>query len=109
MYNLARNLKFRKIHNKLQNQISKIIKEVRTSKHIIVPADKSHNWYKIPIPVHNKMITNTVSKDNKYSSAYEVKKVNSDSLDLVQSNKPGLESRVEIMSRATVSENPKRR
>ena len=45
------------------------------------------------------MITNAVSKDYKYSSEYEVNKVNGDSLDLGQSNEPGLKSRVEIMSR----------
>ena len=72
---------------------------MKTSKEIIVPADKSHNWYKIPIDYYNKMITNTVTKDYKHAYEIEVINVNKESLYLLIANEPGLEKRVEILSR----------
>ena len=94
-----RNLKFRKINNNLQNQIRQIIKDVKTSKEVVIPADKSNNWYKIPIPLYKKLVKNVVTKDYQYSSENEISKVNMDSLDLVRSNEAGLETRVEVLSR----------
>ena len=55
-------------------------------------------WYKIPVHIYQKMIKNVVTKEYKISSQKEVDKVNQESLHLVKTNEPGLETRVEVFS-----------
>ena len=57
LYKLARRIKFRKVtYNKFQNMLNQTIKNVKMSRDMIVPADKSHMLYKVPVPTYQKML-----------------------------------------------------
>ena len=99
LYKLARNIKFRKIsHNEFQNLIKQSVRNVKNSKEMIIPADKSHVLYKIPVPTFEKMLKNEVTKTYKHTTQNEVHNVNKESLKLIQTHEPGLEARVEVFS-----------
>ena len=101
LYKLSRNIKFRKIYNnKLQDLIRQSIRNIKASKNVIVPADKSHLMYQIPIPVYRKLLSNAVTDTYKISSQKKVATVNKDTLYLLEKCEPGLESRVEVFTQA---------
>ena len=47
MFDIVRQLKFRRINNKFQEKIQKDVKTIRNSKQIYVAADKTTNYYKL--------------------------------------------------------------
>ena len=99
LYKLARNIKFRKIHsNKFQNLLKQSIRNVKTSKDMVISADKSHSLYKIPVPVYKKMLRNVVTETYKISSQNKVAQVNKDTLNLIQTHEAGLETKVEVFT-----------
>ena len=99
LYKMARNIKFRKICNtEFQNMINQTIKIIKNSKEIIVPADKSPNLYKVPVSTYKKMRHSVVTKDYKACSQNEVSKVNLNTLHLIKTYEPDLESRVEVFT-----------
>ena len=61
LYKLLRNLKFRKVNDKFQGQMKETIKSVKSSNEILVPADKSPLFYKIPVQMCNKLLLNEAS------------------------------------------------
>ena len=73
---------------------------IKASKNVIVPADKSHLMYQIPIPVYRKLLSNAVTDTYKISSQKKVATVNKDTLYLLEKCEPGLESRVEVFTQA---------
>lgn len=69
---------------------------------MIIPAHKSNILYKIPVPTYKNILSNAVTEDHKISSHKQVSKVNNDTLNLVRMHEPGLETRVEVFTRAEV-------
>ena len=99
LYKLSRNIKFRKItNNKFQNLLKQTIRNIKTSKEMIVPADKSHNLYKIPVDFYKKLRLDAVTENYRISSQNKVNKVNKETLDLVRIHEPELELRVEVIT-----------
>ena len=49
------------------------IRKIRNSKHMVVPADKSQNLYKIPVPTYQKLLKDEVNKSYKLASKNDVK------------------------------------
>ena len=87
--------KFRKIcNNEFQFMINKAVKSSKSSKEIIVHADKSPNLYKVPIRKYTNIRHSAVTKDYKLSNQTEMSKVNLDTLELVRTHESGLENRV---------------
>ena len=74
------------------------LKEIKTSKEIIVKAEKSPNLYKVPVKLYQKLLLNEVTKKYKISCKNSVVEVNQESLYLVEIHEPGLETRVEVFS-----------
>ena len=67
---------------------------------MVIPADKSHKLYKVPVQHYKKMVRNAVTETYKKCSHNEVSKVNSDTLKLVEVHEPGLETKVEVFTQA---------
>ena len=100
LYKLVRKLKFRKVNDNFQNMIKDDLRSISNSKEIIVPADKSPILYKIPVEMYKKLLREEVKKKYEISSESSVTKLNQETLELLEKHEPGLETRVEIFSRA---------
>ena len=74
------------------------LRDIRSSKEIIVSADKSPILCKVPVNMYKKILREEATKKYKVSSKNSVNLVNQESLQFVERYEPGLETRVEIFS-----------
>ena len=76
LYDLTRSIQFHKLSNKFQHQLSETIKNITSSENVIVPADKSSNYYKVPIKDYVKLLNNNITSKYKKSNNKNLESVN---------------------------------
>ncbi|KAF6038284.1 hypothetical protein EB796_003411 [Bugula neritina] len=63
---MIRSVKFRHVYNTFQDKLSSDIKhKITNSNSIIVPADKSNNFYKMDKESYDRLLTNNITKTYK--------------------------------------------
>ena len=65
MYDMVKNIEFKQIPNKFQQQLQKDKKSILQSDKVIVPADKTNNLYKVSVNNYNKLLTENITKSYK--------------------------------------------
>ena len=68
LYDIISSIKFRKTSNVIQDKMRKDLNEIGNSNMVVVPADKSNNFYKINIQDYDKTLRNNITKDYKKAS-----------------------------------------
>ncbi len=68
---MIEDIKTRKINTPFQKKLNNDSKKIKNDKNILVPADKTNNYYSVPIQQYNKLmkdnVTSTYQKSNKQS------------------------------------------
>ena len=62
LFLMIKNIDFKNVHNKFEGKLKHDIIEIRNSNKVIVPADKSHNLYKIEKEDQNKFLSKNITK-----------------------------------------------
>lgn len=60
LYQLIRNLKFRKLFNTFQDKLSHDVKNINSSTRMLVPADKTTNLYKVEVDDYRKLLKDNI-------------------------------------------------
>ena len=67
--NLAQNIQFRKFNNNLQKNLKRICDDIRNDPKLIIPADKTYNFYKLTPKEHQELrqkdVQNCYKKEKK--------------------------------------------
>ena len=72
---MIKNIEFRNVSNTFQDQLRNDISKINTGK-AIIPADKTHNLYKMEKGDYNKYLTENITKTYKKSDMNKVNKLN---------------------------------
>ena len=47
VYNMVKNINFKKVHSKFQEQLLQVVKRITSSNNVFIPADKTQNYYEL--------------------------------------------------------------
>ena len=67
LYNLVSNIQFSPRRNTFQQQLARDVKEISTSKNVLVSADKSTNLYSMSREGYKKLLNENITKNYKKS------------------------------------------
>ena len=84
MFDIVRQLKFRRIDNKFQEKIQKDVKTIRNSKQIYVAADKTTNYYKLNKNEYIKLKENSIRKTYKKNNHTVIDSINKEAKEIVK-------------------------
>ena len=84
MFDIVRQLKFRRINNKFQEKIQKDVKTIRNSKQIYVAADKTTNYYKLNKNEYIKLKENSIRKTYKKNNYTVIDSINKEAKQIVK-------------------------
>ena len=76
--NLALNIKFRHFDNRLQKNLRSLCKSIKDEPKLIIPSDKTSNFYKLPINMYKKLRNQDVQKNFKKQKKEALEKVTAD-------------------------------
>ena len=54
VYNVVKNIKFKKVRSKFQEQLRQDVKRITSSNKGFIPADKTRNYYELKIKIMTK-------------------------------------------------------
>ena len=93
---LPKKLEYRKYSNPFQRTMKEDLSKIKREnmKNIIVPADKTRNYYVCNSQKYDKLLTENVSKEYRQADQGELTEVNTRALEIAR--KEGLEKRMEI-------------
>ena len=63
LINIVQNVEFRKTKTKFQTELSEIVRNIGKCKNLIVPSDKTSNFYEISVSEYRKLLINNITKD----------------------------------------------
>lgn len=76
---MIKNIEFRKVRSNFLTKIANVIKEVRSSEHLLVPADKSRHIYKVNKQDYAKLLKENVTKAYKKDHPHKLSIINKES------------------------------
>ena len=65
LYDMVHSIKFKKVQNSFQKQLSKDVKEINSSTNVYIPADKTTNIYKVSKQYYNKLLKDNITTNYK--------------------------------------------
>ena len=65
LFNLARNLQFKKTNSQFQNELKSDVSRIKSDPNVLVFADKTSNIYQFSKSDHNKLLKENVTKTYK--------------------------------------------
>ena len=87
MFELVKIIKFRKIKDKFQDQLKNDLKEINKSKHVLVKADKTNNYYKVEKSQYTKLLTKNIRKNYKKGEQKFIDQINEEAQTIAKSLK----------------------
>ena len=93
LYKLTKNIEFRTVNNKFQDDLKQSIKSIQTSPDIIVKADKSRNLYSLTTDEYTKLLAENVTADYRKGETQHVDLVNKEAKKLA--SKLDLDDRID--------------
>ena len=60
---MVQNVEFRKTRSQFQTELLKIVRDIGKCKNLIVPSDKTANFYEISVSEYRKLLINNITKD----------------------------------------------
>ena len=85
MYELIRNVSFKRCTSSFQTQLANDIKNVKRSEDLLIAADKTTNLYMVTPQQHDKLLTESITKTYKISEKDAVLQVNREAKDIAKS------------------------
>ena len=65
MCDIAKDIEFRNVKEKFQSKLNDDLKNIRSEKKIVVPADKSRNYYKMEKNNFMSLLNNNITQEYK--------------------------------------------
>ena len=98
LLNLPKNLEFRNYTNEFQREMKENLNKMSTDNFnkIIVPVDKSRNYYVCPLQEYKKLVTENISKEYRLANDTELNEVNHKAAQIAR--KENLERKMEIFT-----------
>ena len=93
LYDLVRNIEFKKANTVFQNQLNKDINMINKDPLLFIPADKSNNLYKVSKDTYSKLLQDNITKSYKKSNVTLIKKINKEAKTIASELK--LDDRIE--------------
>ena len=84
MYDLVRNIKFKKYSNEFQRKLKDDRMKIMNETKVIVPADKSANFYKVEKEDYDNLISKEIHKLYKKATTEEVNKIKTEHTAIVK-------------------------
>ena len=82
--NLVSSIKYKPINNEFQKDLRREIREIQESDKITIFADKTRNYYKLPIDDYKRFMSNSITQDYKKCPSNKVDLVNREAAKLTQ-------------------------
>ena len=76
LFKIVENIKFRKINCEFQDKINPDIKNIKSSKKMLTPADKTSNFYKLTKVKYEQLLHNSITKTYKKANTNIIKTMN---------------------------------
>ncbi len=67
--NIVQTVRFRKVSDKFQKQLTKDTNKIKQSKQLIIPADKTTNFYKVNTTDYKKLLDENITKNYKKATS----------------------------------------
>lgn len=83
MFDLINQVKFRKSKDKFQQELQKDLRQIGKTKSLIVPADKTNNYYKIPKLEYDSLLLKSIRKSYKKSDKTVMNEINKEAKEIV--------------------------
>lgn len=96
MAKMIEDIKFQKVHSTLQKELSKDKERIKKEKNIIVPADKTSNYYTIKKETYQKMMQDNVTTTYKRAKPEDENMINNNAK--VITNKLKISDRVQVLA-----------
>ena len=103
LWKLVRSVKQRPVTNEFQKELLKTIKDVKSTKKVIVPADKSRNLYAFSKEEYNKKLHENVTSDYKVAAPDETDIVNLKSAEIAKDLNLGKRMHVQTTPEAFIT------
>ena len=94
IYRIVRITKFKKYTNEYQEELKKTLAEIKECKDLIIKADKTKNFYKVPREDYQKMLQDAISQEYKKTDSDLLDEVNVEAVRIASSL--GLGKRMEM-------------
>ena len=85
IYNMVRNIQFKPVRNKFQSLLSTDAKKIYDTPSVIVPADKTSNFYKMEASRYKKLLLNNVTSKYKKATPTLYKEINNEAKSIAAS------------------------
>ena len=95
IWNMVEGVTFSDKRTDFQKMMKKEVNEIKNSKELIIPADKTANMYKLKPETYEKMLHNNITKDYRKSNNNIVKEINKEAKSI--SEKFKISDRVNVM------------
>ena len=79
---MIQDIQFRNVNDNFQKQLKKDLKQLKKSEHMIIPADKTTNFYKVQPNEYEKLLRDSITKDYKKSPADLEKNIHAESKEI---------------------------
>jgi hypothetical protein len=94
---LIQNIKFQCVHLPFQNKLSADTKRIRDSQQLLIPADKTSNFYELQVERYNKLLEENITKDYSKSAATIDQKIST--VDKQIAEKLSLDDRIPVSAK----------
>ena len=78
LWRIVENIIFRIIQDSFQSKLAKDVQKIVKSNELIIGGDKTSNFYKVPKPQHDQIISNNVTKDYKKCDSSVTNEINNE-------------------------------
>jgi len=79
LYELARNIDFKeRAGNSFQNKLAADVRNIKNSKALLIPADKTTNLYKVNVKDYQKLVNDNVCSTYKKANSHVVHEINTE-------------------------------
>lgn len=92
LWELIKNMQFRKVSNEFQRKLKTKIKEIKTNKNLIIESDKTYNFYEVPVETYKKLMVDEISKAYKRTEGGKIKEMDTKARETIE--KIDLEERI---------------
>ena len=96
LYELVRNIEFRHVKNEFLDKLKSDITAIKSSGHLLIPADKTNNLYEITTTEYEKLLKENITKSYEKCSSNVTEAINKEAATIAKALK--LENKMECFS-----------
>jgi hypothetical protein len=97
LHNLIQDIEFKPVESKFQKHLNNDIRDIKKSDQLLIPADKTTNFYKVNPKQYNELLHTNITKDYKKAPASLEQDINTGDKDIASNLK--LADRINIMAK----------